>query len=209
MSTQAVAALPSRKPDIDRRLDEISSSVRVKLRETGARVVAVGLELAEAKRLLGPGRAFESWVVSACGLSVATAYRWIQAAEGFRTLRLDQRPDLLDETDIADMLSVSFPQSLRTRIQARVKALDAAEEQAKEAKAEAEREARKLVRLEAELAEAEAELKKAEEKADRIEAKAKEAKAEVLNPAKEKADGVRSKVRDIKERLDVAQAKVH
>jgi len=192
------------KPDVGKRLEEIASSVRTKLRETGARIVAVGLDLSEAKKLLGPGKPFEIWVQSACGLSVATAYRWIQAAEVFKGLRLDERPDVLDETDVADIISVSFPQALRSRIQARFKALDQAEADAAEAKRETEREARKLTQAEAELREAEEELTKADAKAKKIQARTDA----VVKPMRDKADGIRSKVRDIKVRLETAKGKV-
>ncbi len=154
--------------------------------------------------MLGPGKAFESWVVSACGLSVATAYRWIQAAEGFKGLRLDKRPDLLDEVDVADMLSVSFPQALRSRILKRIDALDKAEADAGEAKKLVEAETRKLAKVEAEAVEAEAVLKDAQAKADRIRAKADE----TLKPAMDHAKGVSSKVQDIRARLAEAKGKV-
>jgi hypothetical protein len=204
MTTTAAVPVTSIKPEVQQRLDAIASSIRVKLREAGARVIAIGFELAEAKKLLGPGKAFELWLASACGLSLATAYRWIQAAEGFKALRLDQRPDVLDHSDVAEILSVTFPQAFRLRIQKRIDALDKAEADAAEVKKQADAEARKLEKAERELADAEGELRKATEKANAIRAKADE----TLKPAQEKADGLRSKVRDIRQRLTEAKGKV-
>jgi len=156
------------KPEVQSELENLAASIVVKLREAGSRVVSIGLDLYKAKRLLGPGKGFEMWVSGRLGLSIATAYRWIQAAEGFKTLRLDERPDLLDETDVAEILSVSFPQGFRNRIASRVKALDEAEAVGKEAEETVKAEVRKLAKATDALKEAEAEFTKAQAKADKI-----------------------------------------
>jgi hypothetical protein len=202
MSTQAAVVVG--KPDSGKRLEELASSIRTKLRETGFRIVAVGMDLAEAKRILGPGKPFEQWLVGSVGLSIATAYRWVQAAETFKALRLHDRPDLLEPGDVADIISASFPQALRTRILKRVEALDKAEADAKDARKLVETEARKLVKAEAELSEAEAEAKKAKDKLEKASAKA-EAEAK---PVFDEAEGVRSKVSDVRKRLSEAKATV-
>jgi len=202
MSSQSVVVVG--KPDTGKRLEELASSIRTKLRETGFRIVAVGMDLAEAKRILGPGKPFEQWLVGSVGLSIATAYRWIQAAESFRALKLQERPDLLEPGDVADIISASFPQALRSRILKRVEALDKSEADAKDARHVVETEARKLAKAEAELSEAEAEEKKAEDDLKKATGKA-EADAK---PATEKAEGVRSKVRDLRTRLSEAKGTV-
>lgn len=202
MPSQAVAV--TGKPDTGKRLEELCSSIRTKLRETGFRIVAVGMDLAEAKKLLGPGKAFELWCVGSCGLSVSTAYKWIQAAEGFKMLRLHERPDLLEPADVADLVSVTYSQGLRSRILKRVEALDKAEIEAKDARKVVETEARRLVKLETELSEAQAEAGKAKAKLEHVKSKAEtDAK-----PTLDTLTGVESKVRDARTRLSEAKATV-
>jgi hypothetical protein len=202
MSSQVITTLETGKHA--QRLTELASSVRTKLKEAGFRIVQIGLDLSEAKKLLGPGKPFELWCVGSCGLSVATAYKWIQAAEGFKMLRLHERPDLLEPSDVADLIAVSFPQGLRARILRKVEALDKAEGEAKEARKVVDLESRKLAKAEAELQEAEADAKEAKAKYDKATAKA-EADAK---PSMVEAEEVKSKVRDIRQRLADAKSKV-
>jgi hypothetical protein len=192
------------KPDVGKRLEELCSSIRTKLRETGFRIVSIGADLAEAKRLLGPGKPFEQWLVGSVGLSIATAYRWVQAAETFKALKLQERPDLLEPGDVADIISASFPQSLRSRILRRVEALDKAEADAKDARKAVETETRRLARAEAELTEAQAEATKAKTRMEHVKGKA-EAEAK---PTLDTLTGVESKVKDARTRLSEAKATV-
>jgi chromosome segregation ATPase len=192
------------KPDVGKRLEELASSIRTKLRETGFRIVSIGMDLAEAKRLLGPGKPFELWCVGTVGLSIATAYRWIQAAETFKALKLQERPDLLEPGDVADIISASFPQALRSRILRRVEALDKAEADAKDARKLVEAETRHLAKVETELSEAQAEATKAKAKLEHVTSKANaDAK-----PALDTLTGIESKVRDARTRLSQAKATV-
>lgn len=186
-------------PDTDThaRLESLAVSIKARLRETGARVLQIGQELAEAKRLSVSTKAFEAWVVGKVGISLATAYRWIQTASMFATFGLDRRPDLLDECDVADILSVSFPQAFRSRIAARLKAFTAAEQEATEAKADAEKEMKKLKKATEELTAAEKTLTEAKAKAERL-----------TGPAQATHDAVKSKVVDIRSRVTEAQSRV-
>lgn len=185
------------KPAVREELVSLSENLRRKLREAGQRVLEIGALLARAKTLIPQGKLFESWCLGECGLSLATAYRWIQASETAETLKLYQTPDLLEPSDVGELISVSFPNSLRQRVFKRLEMLRRVEAQAGELRKELQAEQKKLGSVEEKAKAAKAEFDKAAAKA-----------VEKVKPLKDSAEGYGSQVRDARERVTDLQARI-